>query len=236
MFTAAECRRGWVPIFPDKVYCEKTSQTREMVPLRLSSAWTPWKAQGETMRQQIVFDPGTKEKTGMTYTALSRARSIRQIGIDGINEARFTSQIANNAGLKRRVVEQKRLAKLAEETMKRWPLPPDDESVAGSDGGGGGGDTGTDSHEDEVMSVVSIDESLTDAAESDDEDMVENPVKAQPQQPQNEAVPANNARDDEMDESDDDSLYYDPLYYQPNGRRRRGGARVDMRRQRAGEA
>ena len=179
----------------------------------------------------------------MTYTALSRARSIRQIGIDGVNEARFTTQIANNAGLKRRVVEQKRLAQLAEETMLRWPLPPDDESVdgGGDDGGdgGGGGGPGNDEYQDEDTSVVSIDESgasesdaaESDAAESDDGDVVF--VEAQPQQPPNVVVPVNMANNNEMDES-----YYDvSIYYQPNGKRRRGGARLELlRRQRAGGA
>ena len=248
-------RRGWVPICPEKVWCDKTNQTREMVPLRLSSAWTPWKAQGETMHQQIVFDPGTREKTGMTYTALSRARSIRQIGIDGVNEARFTTQIANNAGLRRRVVEQKRLTLLAEATMQRWPLPPDDESVDGDDGGGGGGGgggdggRGNDDHPDEDMgeSFDGTDQTIisgsevadgssddeSDDIESDDDDVVclGNGEVAQPQQPPNEVVLVESASDNESDDSDDE-----PDTPPPRGRRIRGGTRMRLRRQRAAAA
>ena len=57
-----------------------------------------------------------------------------------------------------------------------------------------------------VVSIVSIDES--GAAESDDDDVVflGNRVEAQPQQPPNEVVPVNVASDNEMDESDDESI------------------------------
>ena len=81
------------------------------------------------------------------------------------------------------------------------------------------------------MSVVSIDES--GAAESDDDDVVflGNRVEAQPQQPPNEVVPVNVASDNGMDESDDESICW-----LPDGRRRRGGERELLRRQRAGGA
>jgi hypothetical protein len=98
-----------------------------MVPLRLSSAWTTWKAQGETILEQIVIDLGKREaEAGLTYTAFSRATAIRQVGLYyGVDTKRLTTSIANNAKLQLRLVEQQRLEQIAEATRASWPPSTD---------------------------------------------------------------------------------------------------------------
>ena len=86
-------RRGWVPIGPMVATTTTTSSrtdngyeehTKKMLPLRLSWAWTIWKAQGQTIRNKMVVYLSDKEKElGITYLALSRATKLEDIAIGG---------------------------------------------------------------------------------------------------------------------------------------------------------
>jgi hypothetical protein len=54
-----------------------------MIPMRLSYAWTIWKAQGQTIETKIVVVIGDKEREhGLTYTSFFSTRAS-DIGIDG---------------------------------------------------------------------------------------------------------------------------------------------------------
>jgi len=73
----------------------REGHTRSMVPLRLSWAWTVWKAQGQTMRGKIVVHLGSTEvEDGLTYVAMSRATDISCIGHPGLTLERLTTKIA----------------------------------------------------------------------------------------------------------------------------------------------
>ena len=67
----------------------REGHTRSMVPLRLSWAWTVWKAQGQTMRGKIVV-----HLDGLTYVAMSRATDISCKGHTGLTLERLTTKIA----------------------------------------------------------------------------------------------------------------------------------------------
>ena len=120
IFGSSKERRGWVPIVPERSTCGK--KWRRQIPLRLSSAWTPWKAQGETLTSQIVADLGKTERVaGKSYTIFSRARSIQQIGLpSGLDTRRLMEGISRSAALQRRKIEQERLRLLSVETRERW--------------------------------------------------------------------------------------------------------------------
>ena len=52
------------------------------IPLRLSWAWTIWKAHGQTMPNKLILDIRKQEKEyRLTYTAFSRATDVANIGI-----------------------------------------------------------------------------------------------------------------------------------------------------------
>jgi ATP-dependent DNA helicase PIF1 len=125
-FPGDESRRGWVPIAPVTEYTfSKKAQSsdwaehnRTMLPLRLAWAWTIWKAQGQTIKGKVVIKLGPKEmEHGLTYVAFSRATRLSNIGIiGGIPETRLTTQIRNQQKLQKRLVEDQRLHRLAEQT------------------------------------------------------------------------------------------------------------------------
>ena len=113
-----EDKNGWVPIFP----CTHTEHvvtnnnkvepcTRTMFPLRLSSAWTPWKAQGQTMPGKVASDLGCTEKEhGLTYTVFTRVTKCSNLDlINGITFDRLTKCIKNQKKLQERLKEEKRL-------------------------------------------------------------------------------------------------------------------------------
>eukprot|EP00957_Ditylum_brightwellii_P210475 15365016-Ditylum_brightwellii.AAC.1 len=86
-------RKGWVPIHAITAQWYTTSRvgnydehTRTMFPLRLSWAWTVWKAQGQTMTGKVSMCIGRGEKEhGLTYVAMSRVTKFGDIGLhDGI--------------------------------------------------------------------------------------------------------------------------------------------------------
>ena len=79
-------RDGWFPVKPLHVsdYSGSVESSRTMLPLKLSWAWTIWKAQGQTIKGKLVLDLSDKEKEcGLTYVAFSRATRLRDIGIVG---------------------------------------------------------------------------------------------------------------------------------------------------------
>jgi hypothetical protein len=121
-------RRGWVPILPmtcahyqhsNTARLGYTESTRTMFPLRLAYSWTIWKAQGQTILGKVAIHLGTKEKEhGLTYVAMSRVRRLSDIGILSVfTLQRFTEGIKNHKKMKGRISEERRLAKLAEDTM-----------------------------------------------------------------------------------------------------------------------
>jgi len=126
-------RQGWVPIHPITASWttvgtqgERLDHTRTQIPLRLSWAWTIWKAQGQTIPDKLVLDIGEQEKEhGLTYTAFSRATDVANIGIaNPLTRARLTSKIKNGKKLKRRVEEERRLEALEHETQQKMQSMP----------------------------------------------------------------------------------------------------------------
>ena len=126
-------RRGWVPIQPITAFWatlgtqgEWLDHTWKQIPLRLSWAWTIWKAQGQTIPDKLVLDIGEQEKEhGLTYTAFSRATDVANIGITNpLTRARLTSKIKNGKKLKRRVEEERRLEALEHETQRKMQNMP----------------------------------------------------------------------------------------------------------------
>ena len=120
-------RKGWFPIFPRKTNWwspkkrkNKTGEdnhSRTMLPLRLSWAWTIWKAQGQTIKSKVVIDLGAKEvAAGLTYVAFSRVTRFSDIGLpNGISWQRIFA-IGARLTMKRTRAEEARLDKLCEET------------------------------------------------------------------------------------------------------------------------
>jgi hypothetical protein len=121
-------KRGWVPIAPttakaftrDGNKADWVTHERRMLPLRLAWSWTVWKAQGQTIHGKVVINLGSKEKEhGLAYVAFSRATRFSSIGIiGGLAGERLTTQISQQKKLKLRVVEDQRLERLAQQTMR----------------------------------------------------------------------------------------------------------------------
>ena len=114
----------WVPVTPIIADCEFSTKenelTRKQIPLKLTWGFTPWKAQGSTFSNPIGIIVGTKEKTeGLTYTKISRATRIENICIpQGISLDRLTLDIAKCKRLKHRIVEERRLDILCNNTTE----------------------------------------------------------------------------------------------------------------------
>ena len=65
----------------DQGYVENS---RNMLPLKLTWAWTIWKVQGQTIKGKMVINLCQQEKThGLTYVAFSRATELQNIGLIG---------------------------------------------------------------------------------------------------------------------------------------------------------
>jgi ATP-dependent DNA helicase PIF1 len=100
---------------------EVVHHMRAMIPLRLSWAWTIWKAQGQTMTGPIAVHLGDAEKSdGLTYVALSRAREIQQIGHEGISEERLTTKISRSKTLATRKAAELQVFRNARATATRY--------------------------------------------------------------------------------------------------------------------
>ena len=80
-------RRGWVPVYPLTVrfWSGATAQTtRTMLPIKLAWGWTIHKSQGQTFIGKFVINLGNKEiAPGLTYVAISRVKSLANIGFAG---------------------------------------------------------------------------------------------------------------------------------------------------------
>ena len=108
---------GCIPIFPKTEYWEtvngdkKTTHSRTMIPLRLSYAWTIWKAQGQTIKTKVVVVIGNTEREHrLTYTAFSRVTRASDIGIDGgFPRNRLLEKVKKQRLMKERIKEEKRM-------------------------------------------------------------------------------------------------------------------------------
>ena len=120
-FFAGEGRESWVPVFPKTVEWgsakkdgSETKHSRTMIPLKLSWAMTIWKAQGQTIDDQVVLKLGkTEREVGLAHTAFSRACRLSDVGlIDGLTRERLCQQVKKHKRLSPRKREEKRLGNL----------------------------------------------------------------------------------------------------------------------------
>jgi ATP-dependent exoDNAse (exonuclease V) alpha subunit len=90
-----------------------------MLPLRCAWAWTIWKAQGQTILGKVILVLGkTERECGLSYVGFSRNRRFADVGVDGgINGDRITTKIKNQKKLKVRLIEDRRLDGLEQETL-----------------------------------------------------------------------------------------------------------------------
>jgi ATP-dependent exoDNAse (exonuclease V) alpha subunit len=114
-------RRGWVPVYPrtTRYWCTSTEEaTRTMLPLKLAWGWTIHKSQGQTFIGKFVINLGKKEiAPGLTYVAISRAKSLENIGFaGGLPLDRVTTKLIS-ARIHRRKIEEIRLRTLQEATI-----------------------------------------------------------------------------------------------------------------------
>ena len=92
-----------------------------MFPLRLSWAWTIWKAQGQTIKGKMVMDLSKYEKEcGLTYVAFSRVTRLKDVGIiGGLTYERFSYKIRNKEKMGIRNAEMHRLGAAVDATIMR---------------------------------------------------------------------------------------------------------------------
>ena len=92
-----------------------------MLPLKLSWAWTIWKAQGQTIKGKVVMNLSKSEREcGLTYVAFSRATRLRDIGIVGcFSYERFTSKIKNHKKMEVREEAMADLKDAIADTIRR---------------------------------------------------------------------------------------------------------------------
>jgi hypothetical protein len=144
-------RSKWVPITPTTAEWTVRDGNRDVecsrrqLPLRLSWAWTVWKAQGQSMSGKVVLNLGESEKEhGLSYVAFSRATRFDCIGLAGrgVSFERL-EKIKEGAKLKARVREEVRLRAIAAETVGHHPGSIGSEEGASATGNaaaaGGGG-------------------------------------------------------------------------------------------------
>lgn len=93
----------YVPISPI------TRGTRRQIPLQMAWALTIHKSQGMTLDKATV-DIGTRERQGLTFTAISRVRSLADIHINLAFPFSRIAQVHKNPYLKRRQQEESLLA------------------------------------------------------------------------------------------------------------------------------
>jgi len=118
-----------VPIYPKEVTWQSPggeggtlrSDSRTMLPLKLSFAWTMWKLQGQTIRGTIVLHLGDREREhGLTYTGFSRVTKLINIAIaGGLSFERLTYTIRKGGKMKRRIKEEQRLKRLSTQTVRK---------------------------------------------------------------------------------------------------------------------
>lgn len=107
-----------VPICP-VLNCSDThgsSMERQQFPLKLAWSMTIHKAQGLTLKNTWI-DLGPSEKAaGLTYVALTRARTLSNLVIEPMTFERLKA-VQKNSNYKYRILEEKRLDQLAQDTL-----------------------------------------------------------------------------------------------------------------------
>ena len=90
-----------------------------MIPLIPSYAITIHKSQGQTL-DKIILNIGEKKyASGLTYTALSRAKKIENIAFDPFPYINRIRKIVKGKRFNNRLEEEKRLLKKQEERLKK---------------------------------------------------------------------------------------------------------------------
>ena len=96
--------------------------TRTILPLKLCWAWTIWKVQGMTIPTKVVVSLTSREKEhGLTYVTFSRVTKFSNLGIkdsERISKNRLCIKIRNHLKMNKRILEEERLKKLEEITLK----------------------------------------------------------------------------------------------------------------------
>ena len=125
-FPNDDTKSKWVPLFPHVTEWNTPEKgdviqsSRKMFPIKLCYAWTIWKAQGQTITNNVVLSLGDREREhGLSYTAFSRVRRFSSLGIlGGISFIRLTDKIRNHSKMEGRIKEERRLRKLCKQTRK----------------------------------------------------------------------------------------------------------------------
>ena len=116
-------RKGWFPVRPlhAREYSNDKEHTRTMLLLKLSWAWTIWKAQGQTIKGKVVMNLGkTERECGLSYVAFSRATRLRDVGIvGGFTFERFTRMIKKHPKMHIREGAMGKLRNKVKLTIKR---------------------------------------------------------------------------------------------------------------------
>ena len=86
-----------------------TRGARRQIPLQMAWALTIHKSQGMTL-DKATIDIGTKERQGLTFTAISRVRSLADIQINPAFPFSRIAEMHKNPYLKRRQQEESLLA------------------------------------------------------------------------------------------------------------------------------
>ena len=113
-----------VPICPITVssQTEFGFQERQQLPLRLAWALTIHKSQGLTL-PKVWIDIGKSKRTaGVSYVAISRAKTLASCVIEPMTYERLTS-LKSSANLQYRLQEENRLEQLAHTTRSTYYSP-----------------------------------------------------------------------------------------------------------------
>ena len=109
-----------VPIVPitRQWFKDKTSCTRKALPLVPSYSITIHKSPGASL-DSVIINFGQREfAIGLTYTALSRCKTLEQLYIDGeLPKTRLTNHFKHQL-FKKKQKEEKRLKAMEEKTLK----------------------------------------------------------------------------------------------------------------------
>ena len=120
-FTDETTGQKLVPIAPvtRNWYASKVEYQRTMLPLIPSYAITIHKSQGQTL-DKIILNIGEKKyASGLTYTALSRAKKIENIAFDPLPYINRIRKMFKGKRFNNRLEEEKRLLKKQEERLKK---------------------------------------------------------------------------------------------------------------------
>ena len=119
-FTDTNTKEKLVPIGPimRSWYQNKVEHQRTMIPLIPSYAITIHKSQGQTM-DKIILNLGNREfATGLTYTALSRAKELENIAFEPFPLLERIANLSKSKMFQNRLNEENRL-KTIEAERKR---------------------------------------------------------------------------------------------------------------------